>query len=271
VYSGTMSEEPQANTQQNLQGGHPPTQHQHGMAAVFLALMGTKPFEGGDISDSITRILSGYSSAYLVQVDEAGHEFCLIDCGADPSAEEIMAVLRYKGVDATAVTSIFLTHGHTDHSAGLRKFPEAEVYVGPGDHDFVEGTGVADGPLLKLIGKKPELAIADVNKLHDLEDNQVITVGDKIIRAFSVPGHTRGSFAYLIDGLLFVGDATTFDKRDRAMKPPVPVSYSVSEELQSLSHLIKRFDDEGIVIQAVVPSHSGMGSIQAVRDLVVAQ
>lgn len=264
-----MSEEPQADTQQNLQGGHAPTQHQHGMAAVFLALMGTKPFEGGEIAGGITRILSGYSSAYLIQIDEAGHEFCLIDCGADPQAEEIMAVLRYKGVDATAVKAIFLTHGHTDHSAGLRKFPDAEVYVGPGDHDFVEGTGVGDGPLLKLVGKKPELAIADINKLHNLEDNQVVSVGNKSVRAFSIPGHTRGSFAYLIGDLLFIGDATTFDKQDRAMKPPVPVSYSVSEELQSLSQLIKRFDEQGIVVQSVIPSHSGAGTLQAVRDLVV--
>ncbi len=263
-----MSDESQANTQQTLQGGHAPTQHQHGMAAVFLALMGTKPFEGGEVAAGITRILSGYSSAYLIQTDEDGHEFCLIDCGADSEAEEIMAVLRYKGVDATAVKAIFLTHGHPDHSAGLRKFPDAEVYVGPGDHDFVEGTGAADGPILRLVGKKPELAIADDSKLHNLYDGEITTVGNKQIRAFSVPGHTRGSFAYLIGDQLFIGDATTFDKQDKAMKPPVPVSYSVSEELESLAHLIKRFDDENIVVETVIPSHSGAGSLQAVRELV---
>lgn len=263
-----MSDESQANTQQNLQGGHPPTQHQHGMAAVFLAFMGTKPFEGGDVVPGVTRILSGYSSAYLLQTDDAGHEYCLIDCGADPNADEIMAVLRYKGVDAAAVKAIFLTHGHPDHSAGLRKFPEAEVYVGPGDHDFVEGTGAADGPVLRLVGKKPELAVADEHKLHNLYDGQEVTVGNKSIRAYAVPGHTRGSFAYLVDGLLFIGDATTFDKHDRAMKPPVPVSYDVDEELQSLSHLLTRFDNEGTTILTVIPSHSGAGTLQAVRDLV---
>lgn len=262
-----MSEETQADIQQNLQGGHPPTKHQHGMAAVFLALMGTKPFEGGDIAPGITRILSGYSSAYLIQADESGQEYVLIDAGADASAEEIMAVLRYKGVDATAVKAILLTHGHPDHSAGLRKFPEAEVYVGAGDHDFIVGTGEADGPLLHLMGKKPDLAIADSTKLHDLADGQTVTVGNVELKVYAVPGHTRGSFAFLVRDILFVGDATTFDKHGKASKPPLPVSYDVNEEAESLEHLIERFDDQGIVVNTVVPSHSGEGTLQAVRDL----
>lgn len=247
--------------------GHPPTRHPHGMAAVFLTVMGTKPFQGGEIAPGVTRLLSGYSSAYLIQADEAGHEFCLVDCGADTQAEEILAVLRHKGVDATAVKTILLTHGHPDHSAGLRAFPDAEVYVGAGDYEFVEGTGAADGPMLRLIGKKPALAIADTAKLHMLEDGQELAVGTLRIRAFSVPGHTRGSFVFLVGGLLFAGDTVTFDKSGKASKPPLPVSYNVGQGVSSLAQLIKRFDTENISVSSVIPSHSGEGTLQAVREL----
>lgn len=250
-----------------MNGGHPPTRYPHGMAAVFLHLMGVAPLEGGELQGGVTRLLSGYSSAYLVPTNDTGTEFCLIDTGADPSAEEILAVLRHKGVDATAVKAIFLTHGHSDHSAGLHKFTDAEVYVGAGDHDFIEGTVAADGFIPHLMGKKPELAVADDTKLHTIADGETVTVGTRTIRAFAAPGHTRGSMVYLMDGMLFVGDATTFGKAGEAQKPPVPVSYDVNEEVKSLAHLAERFDTEHIEVSIVIPSHSGAGSFEAVRKL----
>lgn len=252
---------------QNLNGGHPPTQHPGGMAAIFLTLMGVKPLEGGEVPGGATRVLSGYSSAYILPISDDGREFCLIDTGADPNAEELLAVLRYKGVDAAAVKAIFVTHGHTDHTSGLHKFSEAEVYVGAGDHDFVEGTGTQDGPMLRFVGKKPELAVPDKNKLHDLTDGQSITVGNRQILAFAVPGHTRGSFAFLTGGMLFVGDALTFGKHGEGQKPPLPVSYSVSEGVRSLADLVKHFDDNQLQVETVLPSHSGSGTFDALRQL----
>lgn len=250
-----------------MKDGHPPTKYPHGMAAVFLHLMGVAALEGGELQGGVTRLLSGYSSAYLVPTNDAGTEFCLIDAGADSHAEEILAVLHHKGVDARAVKAIFLTHGHSDHSAGIRQFPEAEVYVGAGDHDFIEGTAASDGFIPHLMGKKPELAIADAAKLYTVDDGETITVGNRAVRAFAAPGHTRGSMVYLIDGMLFVGDATTFGKKGEAQKPPVPVSYDVNEEVRSLAHLAERFDAEQIEVTTVIPSHSGAGTFDAVRKL----
>ena len=49
---------------------------------------------------------------------------------------------------------------------------------------------------------------------------QTIDVGDgKQVKAFPMPGHTPGSYAFLYDGVLFVGDAMVF-KQGRLNRGP---------------------------------------------------
>ena len=249
------------------QGNHPPTISPRGLAAVMLKLMRVAPMHGGEVPGGATRLLSGYSSAYLFPIDQAGQQYGLIDTGVDAKAEEILAVLRYKGLDARAVRAIFLTHEHLDHTAGIRQFPEADVYVGTEDRSYLEGTAASDGFLPSLAGKKSDLAPLDPAKLHSIGDGEVVTIGDRHVRAFAVPGHTQGSRAYLIGDTLYAGDAVTYDRSQKAMKPPKPVSFSVPQAVVSLGKLVERFDAEGIVVQTVVPSHSGEGSFDALRAL----
>jgi hydroxyacylglutathione hydrolase len=251
-------------------GGHAPTETQHGFSAIMLKMMKVAPLRGGDAPGGTTRLLSGYSSAYLFPIDDSSRAFGLIDTGSDAKAIEILAALEYRGVGPDAIKAIFITHGHSDHVAGIRQFPGATVYVGAGDRAVVEGTAKSDGFLPGLTGPLSKLAIADPARLQAVQDGQTITVGDRQIQAFSVPGHTRGSTAYLLDSTLFVGDTVTFDGAGHPQKPPAIVSYNIPEDVESLAKLVKRFDEQGISpdIQAVVPSHSGEGTLDAIRELV---
>lgn len=247
--------------------GHPPTLHATGFNAIFLKLMGVKPFEGGPIEELAggLRLRSGYSSAFLLPINTQETEFILIDAGADKTAEEILAVLAYKGVDASAVKAILVTHGHPDHTAGIRQFPDAEIYIGAEDRAYIEGTAKADG----ILGaKNPELAVKDSGKIRVVTDGQTLQFGTQSVRAFKVPGHTRGSLAFVINQALFIGDAVTFDKKDRAVKPPRPFTHSMSQALASLKNLITNLDSEAVVVRAVIPNHSAAGSLDAIRTLV---
>lgn len=250
--------------------GHPPTQHQTGLAALFLRLMGSKPFDGGTVDESsgAMRLITGYSSLFLFPLNHEDTEFGLIDTGSDPKAEEILAVLATKGLNASMVKAIFLTHSHPDHTAGLRQFPWSLVYVSPEDQQYIEGKADPDGPLLKFSGRHPERAIYDPNKIRIVRDGQVITIGERSIRAFRVPGHTRGSIAYLMGTSLFVGDAASVDKKGRVVEPPQPVSFDIEQAIRSLRALVERLDHEKVVIETVIPSHSNVCGMAELRAFV---
>ncbi len=219
------------------------------------------------MKDGDTRLLSAHSSAYLFQVDSEGKEFGLIDAGIDPKAKEVLAVLRYQNLGPEAIRAIFLTHGHSDHSAGVEAFPQADIYVSEGDKGVVEGTAAPEGFLPGLGGKQSHSSVADASKLHVISDGEAVTIGGKTIRAFAVPGHTRGSMVYLIGNTLHLGDAAYFDTKGKARKAPALVSADLKESLRSLAALVKRFDEEGIQVQTVTSGHSGEGTFDALREL----
>ncbi len=245
--------------------GHPPTLNSHGFPALILKLAGSSAMHGGDMPGGVVRLIDSHSSIYLIPIDGSGKAFCLIDAGMDPKAEEILAVLRFKGLDPGMIKAIFVTHGHSDHTAGLRQFPDADVYVGQQDRAFIEGTAAGDGLFPRLLGKQPKLAVANSSKLHSVQDGEIVTVGDLQVRAFATPGHTHGSVVYLIGDTLYVGDSLYYNRTGKALMSPPPVSFNLAMARQSIASLVDRFDKENISVASVVPSHSGAGSFEALR------
>lgn len=172
-------------------------------ATVGSAFVGLVPAVDGPVAPGVQLVRDGYVNAYLVDLDDG---VALVDCGNDPDAKTLLAALKARNLEPSAVKAIFITHGHPDHVAGCKEFPAAAVYVFEGDRGLAEGTEASKGPLPKLMGIQKGKSVKVTNVLVDGATVQLGSVG---VTAWNIPGHTGGSAAFLARGVLFFGDSAT--------------------------------------------------------------
>lgn len=174
-----------------------------------------------------------------------------------PEGKAVLAELDRRGLGTDAVIAIFMTHGHSDHTAGAHLFPGATIYALADDVALVEGREAAHGPLTKMAGAKP-------TGLHveSLKDGTTTSVGTKAIRVYAVPGHTAGSAAYLVSGVLFLGDSGAMTTDGKLDGPPWAFTDDPAKSRASLVALgdTLRPEREGVV--AIVPGHTGPGQVE---------
>jgi len=113
---------------------------------------------------------------YLLGDPETG-EAAAVDPGFAP--ERFLEIIETEGL---ALTTILITHGHSDHTGGLatlKGLTGAVVYAGAADQ--VAGS-------------------------RTLDDGQIIRLGQLEITALASPGHSPGHFCFLCEGRLVTGD-----------------------------------------------------------------
>jgi glyoxylase-like metal-dependent hydrolase (beta-lactamase superfamily II) len=96
-----------------------------------------------------------------------------------------------------------------------------------------------------------------------LRDGDVIAVGGSQFEIFAIPGHTLGSAAFLVHGVLFLGDSAAA-RSDGKIEPAPPVfSTDRTQNQQSLRQLATRLKDQGLhsdtraLLKALIPSWNG--------------
>lgn len=132
----------------------------------------------------------------------------IIEGGTQRPGQDIGSQLRANGV---TVNGVFLTHVHSDHSAGIPALPRGTP--------IVLGKGAS---LHQYPGFLYNDHFDDVAVLYELDASQGITVdplgkmvdllGDGSLWAVSTPGHTEGHLSYLVNTeegwVLLTGDAS---------------------------------------------------------------
>lgn len=223
-------------------------------AAVASAFIGKRPSPAeADLEGGVRLLADGYVNLYLLQVGEEA--VVLFDCGKDERATAIKAELARRGLGPEAVRDVFLTHGHPDHVGGCRQFPGARVHAFAADRGLIEGTEGSGGPAGLLVGRaRPDLA---VQVTDELVDGGAVGVGDATVRAFALPGHTAGSAAFLVNGLLLLGDSASATADGRVVGAEWIFSLDRPANQAGLAALATRLEAERAGVRALAFSHSG--------------
>ena len=154
------------------------------------------------------------SNVYLIS---GGKELALIDTGTGARIDRILSNIRTRGFNPKAITKIFLTSAHFDHSGGviplLKRFPNLKIYAGKPEVAPLRNSN-SSYLAYSLLSSMP--ALEPIQVTHTPADEEVIRVGRVSVTAFEVPGHTPGATAYLakVGGqkILFTGDTAIGDQ-----------------------------------------------------------
>jgi hydroxyacylglutathione hydrolase len=149
------------------------------------------------------------SMVYLART-EAG--VVVVDLGWHGAEGALRRGLRRMGATPDDVAAVFLTHSHRDHVAGWRAVRGARFHVAAAEVPLLE----SDSHHSDLPSRVAEEVIGNPAPWHgEVEvlgfgSDTAFVFGRDTVRAFPVPGHTPGSAAYLLRGVLFVGDAVAY-------------------------------------------------------------
>jgi glyoxylase-like metal-dependent hydrolase (beta-lactamase superfamily II) len=216
-----------------------------------------------ELGPGIYRLADDIVNSYLV-VD--GTEVTIVDAGVPGYWNALPRALEDIGRKLEDVRALILTHGHSDHIGFAEVARQRRIDVGIHELDAAlakgevpnEARGFGAIRLRPLLGYLWWAAIRGGIRAPSLRD--VATFGDGVFldvpgspKVIHVPGHTRGSVAYLFrnQGALFVGDAfATYAVTTGARGPQIaPFTADPAAALGSLDRL------RGIDAQLVLPGH----------------
>ena len=150
------------------------------------------------------RPLKIFGNLYFVGTEPAsthildtGDGLVMFDSGYQHSLYLVIHNMHALGLNPEALRYIIHTHGHIDHFGATRALVElsgAKTVIGRPDREYA--TGELDLSYARELGMEfSETFVPDVL----LDDGDVITLGNAIIRAVATPGHTPGTMSYFFD------------------------------------------------------------------------
>ncbi len=172
----------------------------------------------------------------------------IIDPGAEP--EKILNEVEQLGV---AVSHIFLTHAHFDHVLAAREIVEqtgAVLCASKFERERLCDKELSGISMIRRSDFTP--LVCDV----EIEDGDVISVGDMNFKFVLTPGHTEGSMCIFCDDTVFSGDTLFAGSCGRCDLS----GGSIGDMLRSLKMLYEIDGDF-----KVLPGHGGATTLEYER------
>jgi glyoxylase-like metal-dependent hydrolase (beta-lactamase superfamily II) len=231
-----------------------------GGAVVAFRIARQRPSNPEEIKPNLMAVSAAGIYIYAARV---GSHVILFDTGADPAGNAIDVALGALRAGRGDVSDLFITHGHGDHTAGASGLSGARVHLGAADVPLAEGKAPADTLLARILAKAmgaPAISVSD-----PLADVVLTNVGDgKTVKAFPIPGHTPGSYAFLYDGVLFAGDSIML-KQGRLDRGPSFFDSNTDQVKASILSLKQQV--AGAELSVVCTGHGGCTPLGLGRNM----
>ncbi len=208
--------------------------------------------DGLELASGARVVNDGYVATFMVPTGDGS--LALIDCGNDASGKALLAELERRKLPRDAVKAIFVTHGHPDHIKGCPLFPAAQIYALETERGVIEGREKTHGPVTKLFPARD----LGVRVTRALKDGETVAVGPLQVTVFAVPGHTRGSAAYLAGGVLYLGDSADAKKDGTLVGSKYWFSDDKEQNQASLHALATRLASRADEIKTLAFAHTGV-------------
>lgn len=193
--------------------------------------------DNGATFGPFTQVKTSFTSAF-VATSESGA--VLVDAGYQDNGKAVAAFLETQGLSLDDVSDVLITHGHSDHTAGLPAYPNAKVWAHEDEVELIQEEG-------------PEGVQVD----ETLVDGQVIEVQGFSFETFWVPGHTTGNVVYLSEGVLLTGDSAFLYKDGTVGPPSERYSLDPEQTQTELLALRDRLEPRKDELTAVTFAHTG--------------
>jgi glyoxylase-like metal-dependent hydrolase (beta-lactamase superfamily II) len=153
-----------------------------------------KVVETKELTNNVFAIKNTYVNMFLVKDSD---NYIAIDAGAD--IKLVREELKKLNIDSLKVTAVLLTHADGDHTAALKVFKNATIYMSREEEQMI------NGKTYRMLFRKNSISRKNYKLL---DDGQTLKIGNTNIFCILTPGHTPGSMSYVINSrYLFVGDA----------------------------------------------------------------
>ncbi len=185
------------------------------------------------------------SNCYIVG-SEATKEAAIIDPGAD--FDKIVNKLNEHELTPKI---IILTHAHGDHIGAVSALVDkygVKVYVHKEDAGMLKDSNINFSKM--IIGKS-----ISITPDTELNDGDIIKLGDLEFEIIHTPGHTRGGICIKVGNIMMTGD-TLFNKSIGRTDFP---GGSFDEIIRSIKEKIFKYDDDIVIY----PGHNSPSTIKS--------
>lgn len=214
------------------------------MLAVVTSLSCTRGLENlQDPPNAVAVTTSGAwaSMIYLARTDSGIIAIDLGWTGAEAALER-----GTRRLDATPadIRYAFITHAHRDHIGGWPVVRSARFVLGLEEIPYFTGaeqyTGVVPSSAERV--SETERPKAEEISVTPVMRDTAFALGADTLWAFTVPGHTPGSVAYLFRDVLFAGDAVNHRPMTGFQGARPEMSDNVGQSRGSMVALWQRLD-----------------------------